>query len=149
MNITTTVIGRGRLGSALAAALSAGDPLGRGSDGAGADLVLLCVPDGEIAAAAAAVAPGRLVGHCSGATTLAPLAPHEAFSLHPLMTVTGPDAQFAGAGCAVAGATPRARAAARTSGASMSRSTPAVAARRSAAPSRVTRKLDAIDAAAW
>ena len=33
-------------------------PLGRGSDGAGADVVLLCVPDAEIAAAAAAVAPG-------------------------------------------------------------------------------------------
>ena len=28
-------------------------PLGRGADGAGADVVLLCVPDGEIAAAAA------------------------------------------------------------------------------------------------
>ena len=52
--------------------------------------VLLCVPDGEIAAAAAAVPPrdGRLVGHVSGATTLEPLAAHEAFSLHPLMTVT-------------------------------------------------------------
>jgi predicted short-subunit dehydrogenase-like oxidoreductase (DUF2520 family) len=110
---TITVIGRGRLGTALARALDAGPPQGRGSDGAGADLVLLCVPDGEIAAAAEAVAPGGLVGHCSGATTLAPLAAHEGFSLHPLMTVTGPDAQFAGAGCAVAGATPRALAAAR------------------------------------
>ena len=39
-------------------------------------------------AAAAAIAPGPLVGHCSGATTLDVLAPHEAFSLHPLMTVT-------------------------------------------------------------
>lgn len=105
-----TVIGPGRLGTALARALGAGPPQGRGFDAAGADLVLLCVPDGEIAAAAAAVtpAPGRLVGHCSGATTLAPLAPHEAFSLHPLMTVTGPDASFTGAGCAVAGSTPAA-----------------------------------------
>src|SRR3954451_9988506 len=111
---TITVIGRGRLGTALARALDAGPPQGRGSDGAGAELVLLCVPDADIAAAAAAVspAPGRLVGHCSGATTLAPLAPHDAFSLHPLMTVTGPEARFAGAGCAVAGATPRALAAA-------------------------------------
>jgi predicted short-subunit dehydrogenase-like oxidoreductase (DUF2520 family) len=107
---TISVIGRGRLGTTLARALDAGPPQGRGSDGAGADVVLLCVPDESIAAAAAAVAParGRLVGHCSGATTLAPLAPHEGFSLHPLMTVTGPDAEFAGAGCAVAGTTPRA-----------------------------------------
>ena len=76
--------------------------------------MLLCVPDGEIAAAAAAVARGPLVGHCSGATGLEPLAPHEAFSLHPLMTVPAgarPDV-LAGAGCAVDGATPRALAAA-------------------------------------
>ena len=108
MTATTTVIGRGRLGSALAAALNAGEPLGRGSDGAGAEIVLLCVPDGEIAAAAAHVARGRLVGHCSGATTLAPLAPHEALSLHPLMTVPEEGATFTGATCAVAGSTPRA-----------------------------------------
>jgi predicted short-subunit dehydrogenase-like oxidoreductase (DUF2520 family) len=111
LTATITVIGRGRLGSALAAALSAGEPMGRGSDGAGADVVILAVPDAEIAAAAACVASGRLVGHCSGATTLEPLAPHEAFSLHPLMTVpTGParPAAFAGARCAVAGSTPRA-----------------------------------------
>lgn len=111
MTATTTVIGRGRLGTALAAALNAGEPAGRGSDGAGADIVLLCVPDSEIAAAASAVAGGRdgvLVGHCSGATTLAPLAPHEAFSLHPLMSVPAQGADFAGARCAVAGSTPRA-----------------------------------------
>jgi predicted short-subunit dehydrogenase-like oxidoreductase (DUF2520 family) len=105
---TITVIGRGRLGPALAAALNAGEPQGRGSDGAGADVVLLCVPDAEIAAAAACIADGALVGHCSGATTLAPLAPHEAFSLHPLMTVPAGAAVFAGARCAVAGSTPRA-----------------------------------------
>src|SRR4051794_39095492 len=75
---TITVIGRGRLGTALPRARGAGPPQGRGSDGARADVVLLCVPDAEIATAAAAVAPGPLVGHCSGATTLAPLAPHEA-----------------------------------------------------------------------
>src|SRR5205807_1105701 len=61
-----------------------------------------------IAAAAAAVAPGPVVGHCSGATGLDPLAPHEAFSLHPLMTVTHAGARFAGAGAAIAGSTPRA-----------------------------------------
>jgi predicted short-subunit dehydrogenase-like oxidoreductase (DUF2520 family) len=103
-----SVIGQGRLGVALARALEAGEPLGRGSDGAGAQIVVLCVPDAEIAAAAALVAPGRLVGHCSGATTLEPLVPHEAFSMHPLMTVPEHGATFAGAGCAVAGSTPRA-----------------------------------------
>ena len=108
MTATITVIGRGHLGSSLAAALSAGAPLGRGSDGTGADIVLLCVPDAEIGAAASLVAPGRLVGHCSGATTLEPLAPHEAFSLHPLMTVPDEGAVFEGARCAVAGSTPRA-----------------------------------------
>ena len=107
------VVGRGRVGSALAAALSGAGyevegPLGRGADGAGADAVLLCVPDAEIAHAAAHVPPGPLVGHCSGATGLGVLAPHEAFSLHPLMTVTAEGAEFAGAGAAIAGSTARA-----------------------------------------
>lgn len=102
------------MGRALSAALaSAGvtvrGPLGRGDRCEHDPVVLLCVPDREIAAAAVVLAPGRLVGHCSGATTLAPLAPHEAFSVHPLMTVTGDgDADFSGAGCAIAGSTPRA-----------------------------------------
>jgi predicted short-subunit dehydrogenase-like oxidoreductase (DUF2520 family) len=69
---------------------------------------LLCVPDAEIAAAAALIVPGPLVGHCSGATRLDVLAGHEAFSLHPLMTVTADGADFAGAGAAIAGTTPRA-----------------------------------------
>jgi predicted short-subunit dehydrogenase-like oxidoreductase (DUF2520 family) len=107
------IVGRGRLGNALAKALSDSrydllGPLGRGYDGNRADLVLLCVPDGEIAAAAAQISPGPLVGHCSGATGLAALRPHEAFSLHPLMTVTAQGAQFTGAGAAIAGSTNRA-----------------------------------------
>jgi predicted short-subunit dehydrogenase-like oxidoreductase (DUF2520 family) len=107
------IVGRGRLGGALVTALRGAGvavygPLGRGADGADADTVILCVPDGEIAAAAAHVMPGRLVGHCSGATTLVPLAGHEAFSLHPLMTVPEHGASFAGATAAIAGATPRA-----------------------------------------
>jgi predicted short-subunit dehydrogenase-like oxidoreductase (DUF2520 family) len=109
------VIGAGRLGHALTAALrdaglTVDGPLGRGAD-PHADVVLLTVPDGEIAGAAAALTPfnAQFVGHCSGATTLAPLAPHEAFSLHPLMTVPeGAAAPFAGAGAAVAGSTPAA-----------------------------------------
>jgi predicted short-subunit dehydrogenase-like oxidoreductase (DUF2520 family) len=108
-----TIVGAGRLGCAFADSLRAAGyqiagPLGRGADGAGADAVLLCVPDAEIAAAASLIAPGRPVGHCSGATGLAVLAPHEAFSLHPLMTVTSRGASFAGAGAAIAGGTGRA-----------------------------------------
>jgi predicted short-subunit dehydrogenase-like oxidoreductase (DUF2520 family) len=71
-------------------------------------VVLLCVPDGEIAGAAAKLAADLIVGHCSGATTLEALGAHEAFSLHPLMTVTAAGAEFAGAGAAIAGSTPRA-----------------------------------------
>ena len=104
------VVGCGRLGAALAPALrEAGfdveGPLGRGADPPGADAVLLCVPDAEIAAAAAVISPGPLVGHCSGAAGLELVAPHEAFSLHPLMTVTERGADFAGAGAAIAGST--------------------------------------------
>lgn len=110
------LVGPGRMGTALAAALPAAGvpvagPFGRGFDGAGHDIVLLCVPDGQIAAAAGAIVPrdGLLVGHTSGATTLDVLAPHEAFGLHPLMTVPRAGACFAGAGCAVAGSTDAAR----------------------------------------
>lgn len=109
------VVGRGRMGAALTAALCRAGyrvdgPLGRGADGAGAEAVLLCVPDAEIPKAAAEIlpGPGRLVGHCSGATRLDALEPHEAFSLHPLMTVTRDGARFAGAGAAIAGTGPRA-----------------------------------------
>lgn len=112
------VVGRGRLGTALAAALRAGGvavdgPLGRHEAPGGTPrVVLLCVPDAAIAQAAAALspAPGLLVGHCSGSTTLAPLDGHEALSLHPLMTVprgAGPET-LQGAAAAVAGSTPRA-----------------------------------------
>jgi predicted short-subunit dehydrogenase-like oxidoreductase (DUF2520 family) len=107
------IVGRGRVGTALAGALTragyeVSGPLGRGADGLGADAVLLCVPDDAIAHAASHIARGPLVGHCSGATGLAELTPHEAFSLHPLMNVTSEGAEFAGAGAAIAGRTPRA-----------------------------------------
>src|SRR5262249_33888298 len=112
---TIAIVGRGRLGPALAAALDAAGhpvlgPLGRGADGAGADVVLLCVRDTEIGAAARTVAPREdlIVGHCSGATGLSVLHPHEALGLHPLMTVTHAGATFAGAGCAIGGSTLRA-----------------------------------------
>jgi predicted short-subunit dehydrogenase-like oxidoreductase (DUF2520 family) len=108
------IVGAGRLGTALAAALRAAaleidGPLGRGASPDGVDAVLLCVPDREIAAAAAAVTRGVPVGHCSGATGLEVLGGHEAFGLHPLMTVPARGVPaFAGAGAAVAGSTPRA-----------------------------------------
>jgi predicted short-subunit dehydrogenase-like oxidoreductase (DUF2520 family) len=112
------VVGSGRLGPALAAALRDADlsvagPFGRGFDGVGYDAVLLCVPDGSIAAAASAIAPGPIVGHCSGATELGALGTHEGFSLHPLMTVTASGARLGGAGAAIAGTTDRALALAR------------------------------------
>jgi predicted short-subunit dehydrogenase-like oxidoreductase (DUF2520 family) len=105
------VVGDGRMGRALTAALPwLEGPFGRGFDGHEFDVVLLAVPDGEIAAAAAVVAPGRVVGHCAGSLGLDALAPHEAFGVHPLMTVTAGTTDFAGAGAAIAGSTPRAEA---------------------------------------
>jgi predicted short-subunit dehydrogenase-like oxidoreductase (DUF2520 family) len=93
----------------IGAELKAIGPLDRGADAEGADIVLLCVPDSAIAEAARLIRPGPLVGHCSGITNLTVLAPHEAFSMHPLMTVAvDASVSFAGAGCAVAGSTDRA-----------------------------------------
>jgi predicted short-subunit dehydrogenase-like oxidoreductase (DUF2520 family) len=111
------VIGRGRLGSALAPALDAAPPLGRGQAvPADAEVVILAVPDDCVAALAGELAPGPLVGHCSGALPLEALAPHaECFSLHPLMTLTahsGPE-RLRGAGAAIAASSPRALAVAR------------------------------------
>jgi len=115
------IVGAGRMGTALAAALAAAGipvdgPLRRAeTPSAEATVVLLCVPDAQIEAAAALPAqPNRLVGHTSAATPLAALGTHEAFSLHPLMTVTARGATFAGATAAVAGATDRALDRART-----------------------------------
>jgi predicted short-subunit dehydrogenase-like oxidoreductase (DUF2520 family) len=111
------IVGRGRLGTALAGALGGAlgalewelaGPFVRGYGGRGADAVLLCVPDAEIANAAGLIAPGPLVGHCSGATSVQVLAPHEAFSFHPLLPVIPGQTKFAGAGAAIAGSSPRA-----------------------------------------
>lgn len=109
------------MGAALATALgdagvSVRGPLGRGADAGGATLVLLCVPDREIAAAAAALAPGAIVGHVSASAPMELLAPHERFTLHPLLSVLGAGARFAGAACAIDGSTPSALAAARALG---------------------------------
>ena len=118
------VVGQGRLGTALAAALrQAGvkvdGPAGREEVPAG-EAIVLCVPDSEIPDAAEVVGgAARLVGHTSGATPLSALAPatgSEQFGLHPLQTFPeGADPSlFRGVGCAIAGSTPTALSAART-----------------------------------
>ena len=109
---SVAVVGRGRLGASLAAALETvgvevRGPLGRGAREQ-ADAVLLCVPDTEIAAAAAAVrGMAALVGHTSGATGLDALEPAgaAAFGMHPLQTFAGGERpeRFHAVGCAVAG----------------------------------------------
>jgi predicted short-subunit dehydrogenase-like oxidoreductase (DUF2520 family) len=101
------------MGKAIAAALGeAGVPVrgphGRGASGEGAAVVLLCVPDREIAAAAASIRQGPLVGHVSASADLELLAPHERFVLHPLLSVVGAGARFAGATAAIDGSTTRA-----------------------------------------
>jgi predicted short-subunit dehydrogenase-like oxidoreductase (DUF2520 family) len=101
------IVGRGRVGSALArafteAGLEVEGPLGRGEQPT-ADVVLLCVPDTEIATAAAGV-DAPFVGHVSGATPLGELQ----FGLHPLQSVAGAQTSFDGCGCAIAGSTPEA-----------------------------------------
>jgi predicted short-subunit dehydrogenase-like oxidoreductase (DUF2520 family) len=103
------VVGAGRMGHALVTSLPyLQGPFGRGFDGSDFDIVMLAVPDDEIVQAAGVIKPGRLVGHCAGSLGLEVLAPHEAFGVHPLMTVTREGAHFNGAGAAVAGSTPRA-----------------------------------------
>ncbi len=112
------VVGRGRMGIALAAALQRAHvpvrgPLGRGADAEGAAIVLLCVPDRAIGQASTNLRPGAIVGHVSASADLSLLAPHERFLLHPLLSVVGADASFEGAACAVDGSSARSLAVAR------------------------------------
>jgi predicted short-subunit dehydrogenase-like oxidoreductase (DUF2520 family) len=115
------VIGAGRAGCSIAAASATAGLSVRlaGRDDAleacqASEAALLCVPDGEIpdacAALAAAVPPLRFVGHVSGATKLdalsaASAAGAEVFSLHPLQTIPDRGTDLVGAPCAVAGST--------------------------------------------
>ena len=107
------IVGPGRVGRSISRALGAAGwehtvhARGDAVD-ADAEIVLLCVPDGEIGAAcqAAAAASPRFVGHTSGATGLGALGAATSrgaagFSLHPLMTVPDGDTDLAGAPCAV------------------------------------------------
>ena len=107
---SVNVIGRGRVGSAVAARLEErGVPLVDD----GAELTLLCVPDTAIRDVAQGLSLGHgWIGHVSGATPLSALDPHEQrFSLHPLQTFTrsrGPE-QLDGAWAAVTAETDEAR----------------------------------------
>lgn len=100
------VIGSGRVGSAIAARLR---ERGLAVAEADPDVVLLCVPDTAIPGVSRCLAPGHAwVGHVSGATPLAALAPHERrFSLHPLQTFdrSGDSAQLDGVWAAISGET--------------------------------------------
>jgi predicted short-subunit dehydrogenase-like oxidoreductase (DUF2520 family) len=107
---SVNVIGRGRVGSAIAARLEE-----RGVElcSEGAELTLLCVPDTAIPAVAQGLSPGQgWIGHVSGATPLSALDPHtRRFSIHPLQTFTrsrGPE-QLDGAWAAVTAETDEAR----------------------------------------
>jgi predicted short-subunit dehydrogenase-like oxidoreductase (DUF2520 family) len=107
---SVNVIGRGRVGSAIAARL---EERGVALRSEGAELTLLCVPDTAIPAVAQGLSPGQgWIGHVSGATPLSALDPHtRRFSLHPLQTFTrsrGPE-QLDGAWAAVTAETDEAR----------------------------------------
>jgi predicted short-subunit dehydrogenase-like oxidoreductase (DUF2520 family) len=100
------VIGSGRVGSAVAARLrERGVAVGEDDP----DVVLICVPDTAIADVSRCLTPGHAwVGHVSGATPLAALAPHERrFSLHPLQSFdrSGDPAQLDGVWAAISGET--------------------------------------------
>lgn len=107
---SVNVIGRGRVGSAVAARL---EERGVALRDDGAELVLLCVPDAVIRDVARDLVPGPgWIAHVSGGTPLAALEPHELrFGLHPLQTFTrarGPE-QLDGAFAGVTAETPEAR----------------------------------------
>ena len=95
------IVGRGRVGSAIAARLAERGVSVRDD---GAELVLLCVPDRAIAEVARSVEPGPWIAHTSGATPLGALDPHaRRFGLHPLQTFVpgGGPAQLDGSYAAV------------------------------------------------
>jgi|SRR5690348_993723 len=107
---TVNVIGRGRVGTAVAARLEERGVELREDE---PELVLLCVPDTAIRDVARDLVPGPgWIAHVSGATPLTALDPHERrFGLHPLQTFTrarGPE-QLDGASAAVTAETGEAR----------------------------------------
>jgi len=112
---TVNVVGRGRVGSAIAARL---EERGVELRQDGAQIVLLCVPDSAIAATVECqtLVASQWVGHTSGATPLSALSPQmRRFGLHPLQTFnrSGDPRQLDGAYGAVTAETDEARAAGR------------------------------------
>ena len=110
------IVGAGRVGRSLAAALGADGAevrlLGRGEAVGRPGAALLCVPDEAIADLAEALAAGaevpRFVGHTSGAAGLdALVAATEAgaatFSVHPLQTFPDGATDLTGCPCAISG----------------------------------------------
>jgi predicted short-subunit dehydrogenase-like oxidoreductase (DUF2520 family) len=100
--IRVAIVGRGRVGGALAANLAdhpdfdVAAPLGRGADVSNiahdADMVLLAVTDSNVASVAAAIETNdeSLFVHFAGSLTLDALAPHRRrASLHPLTPMPG------------------------------------------------------------
>ncbi len=100
--IRVAIVGRGRVGGALAANLAnqreftVATPVGRDADvesiARDADMVLLAVTDASVASVAASIAPNdeALFVHFAGSLTLAALAPHQRrASLHPLTPMPG------------------------------------------------------------
>ena len=108
---SVNVIGRGRVGSAVAARLEERGVELRERDAAA---VLLCVPDEAIAATAECqtLVVSQWVGHTSGATPLSALGSHERrFGLHPLQSFnrSGEPQQLDGAYAAVTAETDEGR----------------------------------------
>jgi predicted short-subunit dehydrogenase-like oxidoreductase (DUF2520 family) len=107
---SVNVIGRGRVGSAVAARLQE-----RGVEllADGAQIVLLCVPDSAITATVECqtLDMSQWVGHTSGATPLAAISHERRFGLHPLQTFnrSGDPSQLDDSYAAVTGETAAAR----------------------------------------
>lgn len=97
MSSSVRIVGRGRAGGALAAALAlAGwevdlvDHTRAGGAASGVDLLFVAVPDAAVAEVVASIAPQRstVVAHLAGSLGLAVLAPHERRgALHPLVAL--------------------------------------------------------------
>jgi predicted short-subunit dehydrogenase-like oxidoreductase (DUF2520 family) len=109
---TAHVIGRGRVGSAVAARLEERGVELRARD---AQVVLLCVPDRAIEEVAArecqTLVMSQWVGHTSGATPLTAIPCERRFGVHPLQTFdrSADPRQLDGAHAAVTGETEEAR----------------------------------------
>jgi predicted short-subunit dehydrogenase-like oxidoreductase (DUF2520 family) len=122
--LTVRVVGPGRAGGALSAALAqvgwvVAEPVRHGDDPTaaadGADLLVIATPDAAIAEVAAAVepTPDVVVAHLSGSLGLELLASHpRRAALHPLVAIPDADIgarRLVGAWFAVAGDPPEAR----------------------------------------